>query len=111
MLLLHCQLYVRNTTAVEANQEIAIIACEILKDCFLLLLYLKDCCCCTKRTAVIDGVIPTDCFPALNKRTDAFAGAVPRGLMLYQGDCSCCWTCSKGCDVASGATQRTVNGF
>jgi hypothetical protein len=34
------------------------------------------------------------------------AYAVPRGLMLYQGDCCCCWACSKGCDVVLTVLHR-----
>jgi hypothetical protein len=61
------------------NQETVVIAGKIPNRLlFLLLLYLKDCCCCTKRSAVIDGVVPRDRFPALFKRTDAFAGAIPK---------------------------------
>jgi hypothetical protein len=39
------------------------------------------------------------------------AYAVPRGLMLHQGDCCCCWACSKGCYIFDGAIQIIVNGL
>jgi hypothetical protein len=69
MLLIHQQLYAKNSTALAANQEIAVtvllanteetgLFAAALSKGLIAGAVPRDCCCCTKRTAVIDGVVP-----------------------------------------------------